>query len=276
MDELFTISDEEYMRIAATLRTLRNIDLSYYQPVITKHRFARFAKAHGYTSTSMLIEKLQYDKKIADMLIDGIKVQTTEMFRDPQTWIELESILRDKLNQESIIKIWIPDICGDDELNSMLVALSRCKMLHKAMVYATSVNQGCISNAQKGEIDCKKYEASDANFKRMNAENNLQSYVTNCDKSYRFSPQLLEKAIFIKQSVLSDPPPDNGFNLILFRNRTLYYTQMAQKRLIESLTKSLLAGGYLVMGVGESISGLEQAAQYTQVSKTEKIFRKKY
>jgi len=276
MDELFTITDEEYMRIVAVLRTTRNMDLSYYQPVITRHRFTRFAQAHGFTNASILIDKLQTDKVFADMLINQIKVQTTEMFRDPQTWTELETILTEKLSQETIIKIWIPDICGDDELNTMLVSLSRCRMLHKAIVYATSSSQNCIAEAQKGEIDSKKYEASDANFKRMSSINNLAEYVKACDKWYKFSPELLGKAIFIKQSVLSDPPPDKGFNLILFRNRALYYSQIAQKRLVDTLTKSLLTGGYLVLGVGENISGLDQASQYTQVSKTEKIFRKKY
>ncbi len=275
MDELFTISDEEYMRIAATLRTTRDMDLSYYQPVITRHRFARFAMAHGFRNAALLIQKLQTDKAFADMLINSIKVQTTEMFRDPQTWVELESILQDKLSQESIIKIWVPDICGDDELNTILVVLARCKMLHKAMVYATSTNQECISNAQNGDIDCKKYEASDANFKRMDPGSNLSEYASKFDKWYKFSPQLLEKAIFIKQSMMGDPPPDKGFNLILFRNRTLYYTPMAQKRMIETLTQSLLNGGYLVLGVGENLPGGELPGLYVQTSKTEKIFRKR-
>ena len=275
MDEMLTITSEEYVRIAAALRNARDIDLSYYQPVVTRHRFTKFAQEHGFSKASMLIERIQTDKLFADMMISQIKVSTTEMFRDPQTWLEVEAILKERLSQESLIKIWIPDICGDDELSSMLVILSRCNMLHKSMVYATSEFQSCIAGAQKGEIDSKKYEASEGNLKRMMPEESLQNYVSPSDKWYILSRGLLSKAIFIKQSVLSDPPPDKGFNLILFRNRALYYTGKAKKRLIETLAGSLLPGGYLLLGIGENIGGADQEAQFVQASKTENIFRKK-
>lgn len=275
MDEMLTISDEEYLRILATVRTARNIDLTNYQPIITKHRFVRFAQDHGFQSASMLIERLQTDKIFIELFLKSIKVSTTEMFRDPQTWIEINRLLNDKLKQEAMIKIWVPDVCGDDELNSLLILLSKNGMLHKSMVYATSAYQFCLDGCMTGTLDNKKYEISETNYKKMGDGNTLSEFVSQRDRFHKFSPQLLGKAIFIKQSVVNDNPPDQGFNLILFRNRSLYYTNPAKKKLLEQLSKSLIPGGYLVMGIGENINGLDVASQYTQISKSEKIFRKK-
>lgn len=275
MDEILTISDQEYLRIITSVRTARNIDIASYQPAITKHRFARAAQIYGFKDIPSMIERLQTDKVFMDMFLKEIKASTTEMFRDPQTWLEIENILRDKLREEAILKIWVPDVCGDDELLSILVLLSRTEMLNKTTIYATSAYQHCLELCQKGFVDNKKYEISETNFKKMNEQNRLEDYVTPCNKGHRFSQQLLSKVIFLNQSVVKDNPPDKGMNLILFRNRSLYYSTPAKKRLLEQLTGSLLPGGYLALGIGENLNGMDVATQYTQVSKTEKIFRKK-
>lgn len=275
MDEMLTISDEEYLRILATVRTAGNIDLTNYQPMITKHRFVKFAQDHGFRNPSMLIERLQIDKIFMELFLKSVKVSTTEMFRDPQTWIEIDRLLKEKLKQETVIKIWVPDVCGDDELNSLLALLSKNGMLHKSMVYATSAFQFCLDNCMTGSIDNKKYEISETNYKKMGAGNSISEFVSPNDRFHRFSQQLLSKAIFIKQGDVSGNPPDQGFNLILFRNRTLYYTNAAKKRILDQLTRSLIPGGYLILGIGENMNGTESAPQYTQISKSEKIFRKK-
>ncbi len=275
MDEIITISDEQYLRIITSIRTARNIDIASYQPIITKHRFARAARAYGFKDISSMINRLITDKVFMDMLLKEIKASTTEMFRDPQTWLELENILREKFKQEVMIKIWVPDVCGDDELHSILALLSKTGMLNKTMIYATSAYPHCLEICQKGFIDSKKYEISETNFKKMDEQNKIEEYVKPCDKGYRFAPELLSKVIFLNQSVVMDNPPDKGMGLILFRNRSLYYSTPAKKRLLDHLTNSLIPGGYLVMGIGENMNGLDAATQYTQVSKTEKIFRKK-
>lgn len=275
MESIITISDEEYLRIIAIIRTTRDMDLSNYQPSILKHRITRFAQLHGFMNITTIIDKMKMDKVFVDIFLKEVKAPTTEMFRDPQTWMEIDKILGERLKQESMVKIWIPDICGDDELYSMIAMLHRNGMLQKSLVYATSHYQSCIDGCQEGYIDKKKYEISNDNFMKMETGGSIADFIKPFDKGYKFSNQLLQKAIFIKQSVQNDNPPDQGFNLILFRNRLLYFNPGAKKRLVEQLTKSLLPGGYLILGIGENINGLDVANQYTQVSKTEKIYRKK-
>lgn len=275
MDELLTISDDEYRRIITTLRTVRDIDLTVYQPILLRHRFARFTCAHGYNNASVVIEKLLTDKLFVDMFLKEIRINTTEMFRDPQMWTELEQILVQKLNQETLLKIWVPDINGDDELNSLLLILDRNKMLNKSMVYATSPYLKCLEECQECLIDSKKYETSEANFQRMDPGNSLAQYLTKNDKYFAFSKELLGKAIFLKQSIINDAPPDKGFNLILLRNRTLAYSSNTRRNVLSKLTQCLVQGGYLVIGIGENLKGIEQSSQYVPVSKTENIFRKK-
>ena len=275
MEELTTITDEELRRIITIVRTIDDIDLGKCPAVILRHRVSKFVTSQGFDSASQLLDKLITDRALIHIFLQKLAVPTTEMFRDAEMWTELEDTINQKLSPETFIKIWVPDVSGDDELNTLLVILSRNKLMNKATIYATSQMQHCIDESRNSMLDTKKFEISEANFKRINSENSLMPYVERQEKYYKFSPQLLDKVIFLKQSISTDPPPDKGFNLILFRNRGLYYNATIRRMVLDKICQSLMPGGYLVLGTGENLASPEQAATLTQVSKTENIYKKK-
>ena len=259
MEDLTNITDEELRRVIQMVRTIDDVDLGQFQPIILRHRVCRFAALQGYESVSKLVEKLITDRSLIHIFLQKLTVPTTEMFRDAEFWTELEAIINDKLSAERFIKIWVPDICGDDELNTLLVILSRNNLMHKATIYATSQFQQVIDSSHESYIDTKKFEISEANFKRINNDNTLLPYLERLEKYYKFSPN----------------PPDKGFNLVLFRNRSLYYNPTTRRTAIEKIGQSLIPGGYLAIGSGENLDDTDQQAMLVQVSKNEKIYKKK-
>ena len=275
MDELLNITEENLRKILTTVRTTGSIDLIYYEPIILCHRIERFMQLNGYASAAMLVEKMMHDKKFADFFLERLRVSTTEMFRDPQMWKELEQNVFDKFRSESVIKIWVPDICGDDELNSLLVLLEKNSLLKKSMVYATCFFNSGLQEAANYEAESKKMEVGIDNYKKAFADNsNLEDYFNKIDKSYIFSKKLLEQVIFIKHNIFTEAPPDMGFNLILFRNRALNYNLQTRKSCFERLYQSLLPGGFFVIGIGENLHGLDSSVRFMANSKTENIFKK--
>ena len=171
MEDLTNITDEELRRVIQMVRTIDDVDLGQFQPIILRHRVCRFAALQGYESVSKLVEKLITDRSLIHIFLQKLTVPTTEMIRDAEFWTELEAIINDKLSAERFIKIWVPDICGDDELNTLLVILSRNNLMHKATIYATSQFQQVIDSSHESYIDTKKFEISEANFKRINNDN---------------------------------------------------------------------------------------------------------
>ncbi len=274
MEDVITVTDEETRRIITAVRTISDVDLGQYQDVILRHRIARFVVMQGYSSAQMLIDKLMTDRPLINIFLHKILIPTTEMFRDAELWTELEETIKQKLSEESFIKIWVPDIYGDDELNSLLVTLSRDNLLSKATIYATALTQAAIDDSRDSVLDQKKFETSEANFKRMDEKNTLIPFLVKQEKYYKVSPELLDKVIFMRHDLCNDAPPDNGFNLILYRNRALYYNQTARKTCLDKICQSLIPGGYLVIGAGESLDGIDQAPSMAQASKNENIYRK--
>ena len=172
MDEFLNIPHEDFRKIISTVRTLRDVDFSYYSQDILMHRMTRSMYMHGVQTPDRLVNKLMADNYFADLFVSEIFVPTTEMFRDYSMWKFLEDNIVEKLKNETLCKIWIPQICGDDELYSLLVILHRKRILNRCTVYATAPIHKILNDAKSGFIDQKKLEISSANFKKIDHKYN--------------------------------------------------------------------------------------------------------
>jgi hypothetical protein len=57
---------------------------------------------------------------------------------------------------------------------------------------------------------------------------------------------------FIKQTPIIDKDP-GAVKLVLFRNQALYYNQLLQERVLQKIAESLVAGGFLALGIKETL-----------------------
>ena len=274
MDEFLNISHEDFRKIISTVRTLRDVDFTYYAPDILMHRMTRSMYMHGVQTPDRLINKLMADNYFADLFVSEIFVPTTEMFRDYSMWKFMEDNIVEKLKNETLCEIWLPQICGDDELYSLLIILHRKRILNRCTVYATSPIPKLLNDAKSGFIDQKKIEISSANFKKIDPDADLNHYLTKEDKYDYFSPQLLDNVIFIKSDIISSNPPDNGFNLVLFRDRMLYMNVQTKKMVVDNLAKTIVTGGFFIIGIRENLNGCDYRGTFIPVSKNENIFVK--
>lgn len=275
IDEFETIPYEDFRKIISTVRTLRDVDFTYFAQDILMHRMSRSMYMHGVQSPDRLINKLIADNYFADLFLSELFVPTTEMFRDASIWKFFEDNIIEKLKNETLCKIWVPQICGDDELFSLLTILHRKRILNRCTVYATSPVQKILNDAKSGYIEQKKIEISSANFKKIDPDADLNHYLTKEDKYDYFSQELLNNVIFIKRGIIGTPPPDNGFNLVLFRDRMLYLNVQTKKAVIDSLAKTIVSGGFFIIGIRENLTGCDFRGSFIPVSKNENIYVKK-
>ena len=275
MDEFQNIPYEDFRKIISTVRTMRNLDFTSFAQDILMHRMSRSMYMHGVQSPDRLINKLIADNYFADLFLSELFVPTTEMFRDASMWKFFEDTIIEKLKNETLCKIWVPQICGDDELFSLLTILHRKRILNRCTVYATSPVQKILNDTKSGYIEQKKIEISSANFKKIDPDADLNHYLTKEDKYDYFSPELLNNVIFIKRGIIGIPPPDNGFNLVLFRDRMLYLNVQTKKAVIDSLAKTIVSGGFFIIGIRENLTGCDFRGSFIPVSKNENIYVKK-
>ncbi|MEA3450674.1 MAG: CheR family methyltransferase, partial [Bacteroidota bacterium] len=72
-----------------------------------------------------------------------------------------------------------------------------------------------------------------------------------------------------------DSMPSSYFDIVLCRNRLIYYNQNGQKKALDSIYKSLKNKGYLFLGLKENFGDWKNKNRFSRFEKECNIFTKK-
>ena len=150
----------------------------------------------------------------------------------------------------------------------MMILLNETGLLQKSHIYATDINREVIETAKKGIYKYRFNEIYLDNFDSVIRENPRDSN-TYFDVPYskyfevdktrdllHMNKQLLDKPVYMKQDLASDPNPFEAvFDLIVCRNVIIYFNYELQNKVFKLFLDNMNQGGCLVLGVHESILG---------------------
>ncbi len=261
-----------------TLKETLDIDLTEYASAFLRYRLKKFTDKWAIQSLDNLIIRLKENELLLNKFLAFISVETTEMFRDPAFWrVFQKEVLQKHLAKRDIINILVPFFTTDDELFTLLVLLKENNLLDKVEIIATTPFNINIANIKSNKFTEKKYNLNNENYKRytQNPDVSIENYFIKEEQKYIFSPYLLERVKFVRSDIINNSfGSEQQFDLILFRNRMLYFNLELQNKVLEHLFYYLSHRGFLVTGFKENISNFIFVDRLKQIDKKEKIFMK--
>ena len=261
--------------IIKTLQNVYNYDFKNYALTFFKRRVERVIQTHNLKGADGFIRKIETEKEFFEVFLQEICVDTTEMFRDPSLWrVFKDEMVPQLVNKTPNFKIWIPEVSSGEELFSIAIMLRKLDLLKNVQLIASSISELNFENIKKGYFDPKKIETNDTNFKRIFKESDLSDFYTYQNENAQWDTSLIENTKFIKQNIIFDDYP-KGIKFILFRNHMIYFNQILQERFIKIMYNSLIPGGHLIIGNNEKIDYWNSDKDYTLISKSESIYKKK-
>ncbi len=268
------INQGQFAKIIDTIKLIRDYDFFGYQPMSLMMRIEKFMANYQIVVVEDLLSKITKEEGFMDIFLCEITVHQSEMFRDFEFWKNFKDDLLRKLNDLTVVKIWCPEVCGDEELYSMLIMLEKFHIINKCEIYATSPHQKVLNEIQRGKLETRKLETYQANLLRVDDKMNISDYFRVVDKYAYFESRLLSKVIFLRSDVQINLPPDDSFNLIMFRNRTLYFNSLLKNRIIKLFEQCLDRDGYLCLGSKEHLNDIIKS-NFVIYNKNEKIYKLK-
>ena len=274
MIELRIVDIREITRI---IRSLYNYDFSNYALTSFKQRLERLIMLYNMGSGEGLARKLEEDPAFFDLFLYEIAVPSTEMFRDPSLWRWLREEYFPSHLEKSVgrFKIWLPACVSGSELYSLAILLNEMGLSDKVQITATSISDRCIDLIKRGTYDLKKLEVSQENYKRCNGSKELSAYYKLEKDSIIRNVSLIQNIEFRKLNINFDNSPKN-VKLILFRNNIIYFNPTQQEKMLQMLHGSLAASGHLVLGIRETISGINTSREFEFINETESVYQKKF
>lgn len=250
-------------------------DFRDYALTSFKRRLEQIIMNNGFKDAEGLISRLTSSKDYFDVFLHDITPETTEMFRDPSLWRTVrDEIIPDIMKGSTKPKLWVAAFDSGEELYSLAIILKESGLLPDVQLYASVISDKAIDKIRNGRIDAKELEVNDANYFRFNGKRNFSDYYKIDNGQTILDSSLIHGVNFVKLNTVYDNVP-GGIKLILFRNQTIYYNQLLQDKVLYQLTNSVVPGGYLILGVKETLENTNTSNKFTVFNDLEKIYKKK-
>jgi len=249
--------DQDFAVFIEKVKTLAAIDLSLYKETQMKRRLTAFRDKKGYSSFIEFYRAMARDPNLLNEFLDRMTINVSEFWRNFRRWEILRDIfLPDLIRRSARLKCWSAACSTGEEPYTLAMILHQAGVLQSSSIIASDLDENVLESARHGLYHERSV--------REVPEEYLAQYLRKIDDHrWEVSDELRRSIRFMKHNLLADRF-DTGYDLIICRNVTIYFTDEAKAELYQRFAHSLKPGGILFVGSTEQIFspgryGLESA-----------------
>jgi len=272
MENINNIGIIEYRNIINTINENYGLDFSHKSFTAFVRSIERAIILNNLNTTENLINTLVNNPNFIHRFISDIAIEETEMFRDPNLWIELrENIIPRFVNKGS--QIWIPEATTGEELMSLVLVLKELNLLDEVKITVTCFGRNQVDILKEASFPIKKMETNIANFKRYKSSLNLSNYYIEKNNIAQFDKELLRGINFKQFEFIKDEAPQNN-QMVLYRNKMIYYNKRMQASIVSKIADSMKIGGVFICGIKENLESSNSEKNFLLLNENERIYKK--
>ncbi len=260
------------------LEELTGFDFSQYSESSLKRRIERLLQIWNIKTVADLLIAIKSDSILLQNISDEITVNTTEMFRDVEMWLELKAHVKKlhAVNPEIGLRIWHTACSRGDEVFSMLILLNELNIIDSAKLIATDISKKVLAEAALGKLHHTNYEYNKTNFEKVFIGKDFSTYFTSFDGTYYYFDKKLLEQVKFKFHNLDKDESLGLFDIVICRNVLIYFNMQLQDKVLNKLYDSIKTYGLLIIGSKETISWSVVSKKVETLDAMNKIYKKMY
>lgn len=261
------LDEKDILSFQKIIREYSSYDFSGYSLTSLRRRLTRILLEYEMNMEEMC-RQLKADAGFMEKTVKKITVHTTELFRDPEVWKKIRTVLLPSWKDKEGIRIWHPGCSTGQEVYSMMMVLDDLGMLEKTKIYGSDLSVDVMEIAKKGQYKYSFNQSYLENFDKVMLNGN-GDYSSQQEKEWKrfftideardkiqMNKTLCSKPVYKKLDLVKDPNLFLAkFDLIVCRNVIIYFNNELQNRVFDLFHKNLNDNGILLLGVHESIMG---------------------
>lgn len=193
------------------------------------------------------------------LLIDKATNNETSFFRDMKAFQAAEQLMRNLLagnEAKQPLRIWSAASSTGQEALSLAMLfedlVSNGEKNAGLSILATDISSKVLEKAKSGTY-------SDLEVSRGLSEKQLDRYFKPTEnKQWVASTKLMSHITFREMNLKSPFSFPDKFDIVLCRNVLIYQKPESKCEILKRITASIVDGGYLILGSGESLIGLSK------------------
>lgn len=227
----------------------------------------------GCATLSELQGRMLRDPSVLPDIIDAMTVQVSEFFRDPDYFLALRRDVLPHLRTFPSIKVWVAGCADGEELYSLAIMLEEEGLLDRTLFYATEINRRALARAEAGIYPIDRMALFSQNYQRAGGRGSLSDHYTAAYGRAAFHRRLRARAVFTEHNLATDQV-FSEVQLISCRNVLIYFDNSLQQRAIGLFAEALARGGFLGLGLHETLRFSTHAGAFSAFDETQRIWRR--
>lgn len=269
------VADVEIRLLLEGLQRIYGHDFRDYAEASIKRRLSHWLAESGFATFSQAQSQLLRDRGACESLVRGITVNVTEMFRDPAFFKAVREQVAPFLKTYPFVKIWHAGCATGEEAYSMAILLNEEGMAGRYRIYATDINETVLQNAGEGIIPMAGMQRFTRNYQKSGGSASFADYYTARYDRAILSAALKKDIVFAPHNLAVDGE-FGEMNMVLCRNVMIYFKPALKERCLQLFDSSLLPGGFLCLGLKETLEKRKIGERYAEVAPPLRIYRKRY
>lgn len=265
------LTETDINHVINELKSISDFDFVDYAFSFKMRKIVDFMKSGNILTVDEFVYRLNKSENLTSEFAGSFFIPQSELFRDPELWNYLQEKTFPKLLLKKEVKIHLPVCIGGEDLYSLIIFLGMFPSKHVSVSvsYPLERNENEIKNRTFGIKDLK---ACQKNIELLNHIKNTEDvfigHSNNMIINHSFKGEILFEMKYItEQQHISE------FDLVLFRNRMIYYNDDLQNEVLKNINASLNKGGLLVIGEKELLGKL--SGKFKKLKTDLSIYKKK-
>lgn len=264
-------SDYEYL--VKLLKQNAGWDFDEDKYFIVDKKMYNLVREKGYTVVEDLIVELKSgNKSLLWQVVEALAMSDTSFYRDYDVFKSFESMVlpyvKDTNRSTKKFRIWSMGCSSGQETFSIAMMIRNKAAIFrdwKIDIIGTDISTGSIAKAQKGTYSQFEIQMG------LNVRPMIENFEPTVDGMWQAKRELMNMVEFRRYNILAEIAFSERFDVIFCRNVLRFFDKDTQRRMIEKIFNHQVSSGFLILGVGEKLNGLEDF--YEQVHGARCIYK---
>lgn len=271
------LEEPEFKKIQEFMLNNLGVKLSPIKIVMVNSRLVKRLKASGiYNFPDYLNYVFSPEGKRSGELqcmIDELTTHKTEFFRESEHFDLLKNRVLPEFfeRKQFMFKIWSAGCSSGEEAYTMAMLLNEFKLTHTGFdfsILASDVSNAVVVKAIAGSYQANNLAGIEQNLLRKYFTENRDGK----EGEMQVIKALRDKVQFSMLNLVDNYPyAFNSFDVIFCRNTLIYFDDKAKREVVNRLIGKLKIGGYIFVGLSETISQYSSDIKQISPSAYQKI-----
>lgn len=253
------LTDELFRKFTELLFQKCGIALKDFKKYLVINRLSKFiGRGREFADFEEYYEALKKDKgrNLMAQFVNALTTNYSFFFRDKVHFEVLKQYLSGKIQSEPYIHLWSSGCSTGEEPYSMAIV---CRDVMKSnnrnpdiRILATDISTRVLEIARKGEYQSGGIEPY-VNKEDLKAYFDFEREFN----QYMIRQQVKDLVSFRYLNLLDNYPFSKLFDMVFLRNVLIYFDKREKEKIVKKITDYIKPGGYLILGLSETIFELE-------------------